>query len=210
MGNSTSKRLFIACPVRNSIIIEMLTLAGKQLEGLLPAGCEITREPEYHITLRFLGEVDLAEQSTVRRIIELVKDIDHITALTTTISFSLGYLHTFPGGVVWCSLEGTPDESLTALTVLQDSVDKVVVDGGWPSSDYPFLPHITLGRFPQEYTEPLMEAVKGSASPASFAVRAELGSVELLESVRGFLGIPGVSYVPIAPPALFRDVRKLL
>ena len=58
---TTEKRLFIACPVQGTAVESELNAAWERIAPMWPAGVAGKREPTLHITLRFLGGVDLAD-----------------------------------------------------------------------------------------------------------------------------------------------------
>ena len=154
-NGTTSKRLFIACPIRDPAVELALADAWKQLIAHLPADPEPRREPEPHLTLRFLGDVDLSGEDgqTNIEVLSLVLDIQakHIRQMP----LFLGPIGAFPG-VVWAGVGGTV-EGLTELNVLQQRVGHIVEGLGFPKADFPYWPHITLGRCDRDATSSLTE-----------------------------------------------------
>ena len=210
-----SKRLFIACPIRHPAVEAELSSTWKALTGIIPAGASPpTREPLAHITLRFLGDVAVGTEGsgtsqTVRErtakelLRRLILDLDEITGEFTKIPLTLGPLGLFPQGVAWCSIGGGQD-ALQRLQQLEERVDGALKLLGWPSSTSPFLPHVTVGRFDPSLTARVADLLQYEDYPQP--VDFEIGSAEVLESVRGQFG---VEYVPFLPPFLFSDVRAM-
>ena len=91
----------------------------------------------FHITLRFIGEVDGG----------VSQDIDASLAAVRAPRFSLGLGgvgHFGNGGnvrVIWAGVEKSP-----ALRHLRDKVESAVVRAGLPPDGQKFNPHITLAR----------------------------------------------------------------
>lgn len=211
----SSKRLFIACPIRHPTVEAEISSTWKALKGIIPAGASPpTREPLAHITLRFLGDVEVGTEGsgtsqTVRErtakelLRRLILDLDEITGEFTKIPLTLGPLGLFPQGVAWCSIDGDQD-ALLRLHQLQERVDAALKLPDWPYAAYPFLPHVTVGRFDRSLAAKVADLLEYQDYPQP--VDFEVGSIEVLESVRGPFG---VEYVPFLPPFLFSDVRAM-
>ena len=67
----------------------------------------------------------------------------------------------------------------------------------WPDADYPFMPHITLGRFPREVIPDVNDVLRIAQDVDPAPVGFEIGCIELMESIRGE---NGVEYGQAAPP----------
>ncbi len=131
--------------IRSFIAIQLpqeLRLALRELAAplqVLPLNIKWVPESNYHLTLKFLG--DIAPD-------DLHGLTDHLQALTERDSFSLslGGWGMFPDrkhpGVIWVGLGG----DLEALQRLWKSLDNCLQAGGYPG-DPRWHPHITLGRF---------------------------------------------------------------
>ena len=177
-----TRRLFIACRIRDPIIEQELADTWDQVVQLLPGDADPQREPNIHITLRFLGDVDPGEDETGTSVeVEALNNLLSIQAKRIDqIPLTLSYLHTFPG-VVWASVGGT-EEAIDELNLLHKRVDHAVAALGWPEADYDFLPHVTVGRFDKEASPLLSRALASADYPKQ--VQFTLETVELLESVR--------------------------
>jgi 2'-5' RNA ligase len=95
-------------------------------------------DPEnYHITLRFIGDVDHATADDI---------VDGLERLNNSLSFNvrLTHLGTFGGDKPRALFAGVePDESLTRLQAAQERVLQRV---GLPPEGRKFVPHVTLAR----------------------------------------------------------------
>ena len=100
-------------------------------------GARWTRDRQFHLTLRFIGEVDGGG----------AQDIDASLAGVRAPGFSLslgGVGHFGNGGnvrVIWAGVEKSP-----ALRHLHDKIESAVVRAGLPPEGQKFNPHITLAR----------------------------------------------------------------
>ena len=141
----TAKRLFIACPVRHRMLDTVLLDTRKRLSGLMPDNGELRPEVHPHITLAFLGEIDVSDPEEAAKVQALNMVLPIFVGVIGPIRLILGHLGTFPG-VVWCGVGGTADD-LSEFSLLQKRVEHAVKDVGFPSPEHSFLPHITIGRF---------------------------------------------------------------
>jgi 2'-5' RNA ligase len=132
-------------------------------------------EPEgYHLTLRFLGEVD--DPSPV------VAHVETALAGVGPLSATLGAPGSFGSGsrlrVVWVAL------SAPGLDELARSVEEGCRRAGFPPEARPFRAHVTLGRVRRgkggRATRGLVDAIKVGAAPAIDAFPVE--QVVLFES----------------------------
>ena len=208
----TTKRLFIACPIESSPAHEELQAAWKRASGLLPPDTEIRSEQQFHMTLSFIGEVDLSDHQTSVKVEVMTNLLEMRTRNFRPVPLILGYLGNFPG-VLWAGVGGTV-EGLDELVLLQKRVGHAVEDSGLSPAGLSFLPHITLGRYDRELTDEFVAALSDSDWPEQLPF--ELRSVVLYESVREEIPGPGgdgprrqVRYVPWGGPyPLRKDVDE--
>jgi 2'-5' RNA ligase len=146
------------------------------------------REESLHVTLRFLGQVDV---SGVPGLIERVRGE---TARVARFRACLGAVRTFPSTrrprVI--ALEVEPASPLGALAA---AVERGVVAAGFPPEERPFRPHLTLGR------------VKGRAGrlldvTAPDTVPGDAWDVTEAVLFRSDLGRSGARYTPLERAAL--------
>lgn len=99
-----------------------------------------------HLTLRFLGDVQVEKMPALTHI------LDTLTTMATPFTMTLGKLGCFPNPqrprVIWVGLQ---DKGQAAA--LQQSLDHALIPLGWMPESKPFQAHLTLGR------------VKGEATP---------------------------------------------
>jgi 2'-5' RNA ligase len=97
------------------------------------------RPETYHLTLRFLGEID------ADRVAPLVARVGEAVAALAPLELRLGAVVAFPGPrrprVIAATIE--PAEPLEALARI---LEAAVVRAGFPREARPFRPHLTLGR----------------------------------------------------------------
>ena len=123
-------RLFAAILVPEDIRRELAGLAG----GL--PGARWSPEENYHLTLRFIGEVDngFAE--------ELAEALSHVGSEEFELAIeSLGSFGGARPRAVWAGVAGS-----APLTALRRRVESALVRAGLPPEERKFTPHITLAR----------------------------------------------------------------
>jgi 2'-5' RNA ligase len=135
-------RLFIALETDRSL---HPAIAAVQ-ERLRDAGADVkwTPPPQWHVTLKFLGDVDDAKAPDIAAAVRRAADG------CNRLSLRLGPLGTFPGGpkprVVWARVSH-PDAGLLGLV---EAVDRELVPLGFRSESHIFRAHLTLGRVKSE------------------------------------------------------------
>lgn len=156
-----------------------LVQTRKRLEGVLPKDTKWERGG-YHLTLRFIGELTMAE---VRKF----QAGGPLTAAPPYDEFtlSIGGLGTFPADgppkVLWAGVEG----DVSALRHIQGKVDETV-SGEVGPADFPFHPHITIARFPdmtEEEGARIREALVAFRKPL-YGMVWTVGAIEVLCSTR--------------------------
>lgn len=96
-----------------------------------------TRSDQFHLTIKFLGEVDEEAFLNIRDALETVK----LTPFPMSMRGAGHFDHGKGSGVLWLGV--TESEQLTDL--FRD-VERVLLDTGIPREKRKFRPHITLGR----------------------------------------------------------------
>ena len=170
-------RMFIALSAETREV--RLAAAGyrKVINGLLP-GVGFRPEPSLHITLRFLGEVG---PDTV---VELREQLRDIAINHKGMRLTLEGLGMFDGSsAVFAGVSGASVCCAAALADLQQDVEAAARALGFPDADYPFNPHITLGRVAGS-TEDLGALRAALPGLAAESVGFEAAEVALYESVR--------------------------
>lgn len=137
----------------------------------------------YHITLRFLGEVDRHTAADLDGLLADIQAPAFDIALHGIGSFgSRGRLRALWAGV----------EPSGALNHLHDKVARACMRAGFPAEDRKFKPHVTLARFKGV---PEMAAASFADHNAGFATRPfTVARFVLFESL---LGGEGAHYIPM-------------
>ena len=167
-------RLFVAIPLPEMIRTQLQLLCG----GL--PGVRWVPPENFHITLRFIGEVDGG----------VFDDIDASLAGIRAPRFSLaltGVGH-FGNGRIRARWAGVTKEP--ALQHLHDKVESAVVRAGLPAEGKKYTPHVTLAR--PKTPPPINKLQSFLAANALFKTPAfEVSEFALLSS---FLGSQSANY----------------
>jgi 2'-5' RNA ligase len=155
-------RLFIAFDVSESAHTHILELQKKLI------GAKLTFTKNFHLTLKFLGEVTPAQADEVKKLLSKVK--------FTPFTAQLGGTGVFPENgtprVVWIGI-GPHD----IICELQKNIDDSLQ--GMFSKEKIFQPHITLARVKEIIDKKFAEHIKNiKAVPLTF----ELNEFKLIES----------------------------
>jgi 2'-5' RNA ligase len=130
-------RTFIAIPLPSSLHRPIQALTGR----LRRSGADVkwVEEGNYHVTLRFLGEVAPAELTVLSKALQ---------SLTSSKSFpaQLGEVGAFPSQrsprVIWVGFQKGGPEMGEIAHVLEEELRQ----RGFPPETRPFHAHLTLGR----------------------------------------------------------------
>ena len=94
---------------------------------------------DYHITLKFLGDVPVANQAG------LIASALPVAALNVPFEVGLAGSGAFPAlmrpNVLWAGVQDSP-----RLTALAASLDTALATGGYPPELRPYRPHVTVAR----------------------------------------------------------------
>lgn len=140
MNQPTSYRLFIAIAVPDAVKLELDRMQCELRDVLPPRSTSWTKPENMHLTLRFLGDVD------VGRVIELEQSLRSLVADFGELDLICDRLGCFPDlrfpRLVWAWVHDT-DEKLAALA---QRVNEAVAPFAERSAENPFTGHITLAR----------------------------------------------------------------
>jgi 2'-5' RNA ligase len=161
-------RLFVAVPLTDEARHHMSHLLDG---GAIPG--RLNHPDKWHITLRFLGEVDEVGKDRVSACLD---------GADLGVSFRVrwGGLGAFPrpskANVLWVGVE----QGFEHLEGLHETVEDALESAGFPPEDRPFRPHLTLSRIrPQQDVTALVERTEslGIAMPVDRIVlyRSHLG-----------------------------------
>lgn len=131
-------RLFVALPLSGAV---KAGLSAYQ-RALAAAGVRArwVREPQFHITLKFLGDV---EASAVSSLIEALQgEVQRVPGFEVTLCGVGAFPNERTPRVLWAALPDPPRE----LNRLAEAVEAGCLRLGFPRSEKPFRPHVTLGR----------------------------------------------------------------
>lgn len=178
------QRLFVSIPLPGSVRDEIAAVA----ESLCAHGDGIRwgAGDRYHITLRFLGDV---EASRVRAVADALRlGVRHMAPF----SFELNGAGAFPSlkraSVVWVGAEASPE-----LSRLHDRVEATLTGIGFERDPRPFSPHVTIGRI-RRGARP-----SGSLADSLAAVRIDATvPVEAIALVRSRLSPSGARHEDVA------------
>jgi 2'-5' RNA ligase len=131
-------RVFIAVPLPVDLKAKLVAL--QQEFRQLAVGATWVREAGFHITLKFLGEVDSAQIAPI------------FSCMTETVqryypfSLILSGVGVFPREssprVLWVGIQ----DATGLLKQMQQLLEAQLVRAGYPREDRPFAPHLTLAR----------------------------------------------------------------
>lgn len=131
-------RLFIAVKIAEDLGKNLVEVQ-KQLQKIV-SEVKWTREDQFHITLKFLGEVPSS------RVQEIAEQLLRVGQKTQPFEIELKGAGAFPNPfkprVLWVGLERGEEE----MTHLAQAVDQALQTLGFAPEDRPFKAHLTLGR----------------------------------------------------------------
>lgn len=141
--------LAVALPktLRHALSDYSQTLQAKAL----PQGLRLRWEPSqnFHITLRFFGELDDVQCVQVQEITKAIVTSQHSFALRCTT------LNAFPNDtrprVLWLGIEDIQARLFSLQAEIQQAMDRAKLG---KSDAYPYHPHVTLARVQQNTEDP--------------------------------------------------------
>ena len=133
-------RLFIALPVPDAVKDEFAKTQN-QLRQSLPEGCvRWTNRQQFHLTLRFLGNVKTAQVDALRDSVQnAVRQFSPLRLRAERIGF---FPHSRSPRVIWAQVRDREGR----LPLLQQAVESAVSDFTGELAEKDFTGHITLGR----------------------------------------------------------------
>ena len=179
INTSRIKRLFIACPIESPEVRGQLWATRERMSNLLPS-VDFQWEENPHVTVRFIGAVNLDDEDVETHVAALRDGLHTIADRSLEFGVQVGQLDTFPG-VLWHSVAGTAMET-RRLAYMFKRVDRLARACFFPAAYYPPRPHITVGRFDQERQAEVNAAI-GQMDPPKLTPLT-LEKLVLMESVR--------------------------
>lgn len=179
----TAIRLFIAIDLSDEQKRALQLLQQRAQKYL--AGVKWTAPKGIHLTLKFLGEVE------VNRLPAIKTALTETASITTPFSFGPGGVGVFPAPrrarVIWAGLIAGKQELVATAAHLERSLAR---GAGFLPERRPFTPHLTIGRIRQPVGEELMK--KFLDLEADFQVGPETAAQMVLYESR--LGRHGATY----------------
>jgi 2'-5' RNA ligase len=186
--SGTTARLFVALTPPPELLAKVSALQ-QELRRLLPGpSLRWTRPGQSHLTLRFLGKVDLA------RLEALTATLATATGYSSSFEVRLCGLGVFPSArrprVFWLGVQ-EPTGSLAALQSGVSTVTEAFAEG--PTEER-FHPHLTLARlqFPDPNTRRILE------SRLNLETEAGGWTAKEVELIRSYLSSEGARYETVA------------
>lgn len=149
--------------------------------------------PEHlHITLKFLGPIEIAQRTRV------AATLARVAAGVPGFDIILRGLGAFPSltrpRVIW----GGVDDGAHALTALAGAVERALVPLGFAGEERGFAPHVTLGRVRQPRHDPTL------AEALALAATRDFGAVHVdrIALMRSDLSSKGARHDELATWAL--------
>jgi 2'-5' RNA ligase len=144
-------RLFTAVPLSEEARHGIVQRLNDALDHQLPG--RAVRPENWHLTLRFLGEVDEVQRD---RVAAALDEAD----LGAPFQVRWGGLGAFPRAVratvLWIGLDRGTEEA----ALLAEAVESAVQAAGFPAEERPFRSHLTLSRIrPHQDVTPILQAV---------------------------------------------------
>jgi 2'-5' RNA ligase len=181
-------RLFTALEIPRDAALSLSLLRGG-----LPGARWIDVE-NYHITLRFIGDVagHIAD--------DIANELDRVRRPSFTLALSgVGAFGQKKPHAVWAGVTASPD-----MTALQAEIDRICHRMGIPADPRKFMPHVTLARL--RNSSPLEVASYLSARGNFAATPFRVGRFVLMSSRDSVGGGPYI--VEEAWPLLDTDMRS--
>ncbi|MFL5331460.1 MAG: RNA 2',3'-cyclic phosphodiesterase [Gemmataceae bacterium] len=133
--------------LRTFISVDVERFTRDRLEGLqsqlaaTTSGVRWTEPDNLHITLLFLGEVDVRESPRI------CKAVEEAVKPLAPFEFDVAGLGAFPTTRRPRILIAKIDQGADSLKAVHDAIEPAVLElGGYRREDRPFTPHVTLGR----------------------------------------------------------------
>ncbi|HYE51785.1 MAG TPA: RNA 2',3'-cyclic phosphodiesterase [Azospirillaceae bacterium] len=124
-------RLFVGLPLPETVRDRLKSLGG----GI--QGARWVPPENFHVTLRFVGEVDEGTAQDIDEALDLVVAQPFALTLDGLGTFGKGHM----ARTLWAGVEASEP-----LRHLRDKVESAVVRAGLPAEERKFSPHVTLAR----------------------------------------------------------------
>lgn len=166
-------RLFLAINLEPALR-EAIVDATAPLRDVAPDVAWV-REPQIHLTLKFLGE------QPPERVDEIATAMRAVAIRHRTMELELGGIGAFPAfrraRVIWMGIEPEP-----RLELLHHDVEVACEGLGFELDGRAYRPHLTLGRVKGRPTEDEMRALARAAKRVNFRGASSVETVDLMAS----------------------------
>ncbi|WP_423189802.1 RNA 2',3'-cyclic phosphodiesterase [Alkalibacterium sp. f15] len=164
-------RVFIAIEIGEQTKKQLKNVQDK-MKNYVNKGNFTTRD-NFHVTLRFIGDVDQEEIDGLRCV------IDNMALITKPFKLSLDTLGHFPRKqkeIIWVGIKG----QLDSLNELKRDLEGELEKAGFAKEEREYRPHITLVRS-ASLDKPVEVIIEEVSVPHSEIIA---GSISLMESTR--------------------------
>lgn len=167
-------RIFIAIDLSPEIkaqlasVVKLLKPFSSNIKWVAPEN--------YHLTLKFIGEVEEQKVEIIRQVLEKVVQGHR------AFSLSVKGAGSFPAGqsrmrVIWIGLHSGPE-----LYSLQADLEEALSREGFSREDRPFSPHLTIGRARQPQKQEKLKIELDRLGQKEFGMM-EVREIELFQSI---------------------------
>jgi 2'-5' RNA ligase len=133
-------RAFIAIGIPERLQTVLGRVSRELTRDLSPRSVRWIKPQNIHLTLRFLGDVQLDKLAYIKR------GIDEVVVRSAPLTLYLDTIGCFPNArrprIIWIGLAGDLDQ----LSALHRSIEQMLDSIGWEPERRKFHPHLTLGR----------------------------------------------------------------
>ena len=186
-------RLFLAISLEPTLRQEIVE-ATTPLRDVAPDVAWV-REPQLHLTLKFLGE------QPAERTAEIATAMRAVAARHRAMELQLGGIGAFPGfrraRVVWMGIDAEP-----RLELLHHDVEVACERLGFELEGRAYRPHLTLGRVKGRPAEEVLRTLARAAKRVNFRGASSVESVDLMSSE---LAASGARYTRLDAAPLRQD-----
>lgn len=177
-------RLFVGIPLPESYQ-QALTDMRRRWEDLFRSKLGWTRQGNWHVTLKFLGDVDPGRVDAVADALSGIR----FSSFPMCAGGAGGFPDTVRPRVLWVGLREGEEACRQLAATVEDSLAPL----GFAPEKRPFSPHLTIARIKKYSRDPFEEAVAGMA-----ATDWEPFRVDRFVLWRSILGVGGPVYTPLA------------
>ena len=131
-------RVFIAIPL--PVDLKAALVALQQELQPLPLEAAWVREAGFHLTLKFLGDVDSTQVTPI--VSCMAATVEHCQPFSLSLAGVGVFPHESNPRVLWVGVQDVTGD----LRHMQHGLDAQLMQVGFPSEHRPFAPHLTLAR----------------------------------------------------------------